>query len=155
MEQVAKLTGKYGPEALAALDNTSDVLPILHELGVDVVDERPYEITPAGRSSVWIYDFGLLLPDGVQDSTAAREAFEETFLRAWRGQTESDSFNHLVLHAGLSWREVSVVRAYSHYLAQTTSRYRQCCGLLCRSAAGRCQRESTRFRPARCFARSR
>ena len=28
------------------------------------VDERPYEITPSGSESVWVYDFGLQLPGG-------------------------------------------------------------------------------------------
>jgi len=103
----------------------SDVLPILHNLGVDVVDERPYEITPNGFRPVWIYDFGLLLPDGIPDSPSAREGFEETFLRVWRAQAESDSFNELVLRSGLHWREASVLRAYSRYLLQTSARYRQ------------------------------
>ena len=37
----------------------SDVLPLLENMGVRVSDERPYELRPLGRDSVWIYDFGL------------------------------------------------------------------------------------------------
>src|SRR3712207_6988322 len=32
----------------------SDVLPHLENMGVKVVDERPYEITPAGGETRWI-----------------------------------------------------------------------------------------------------
>ena len=34
----------------------SDVLPLLENMGVRVYDERPYEITPADRQPIWIYD---------------------------------------------------------------------------------------------------
>src|SRR4051794_17880029 len=37
----------------------SDVLPVLQHMGVDVVDERPYEIDRIGAPPAWIYDFGL------------------------------------------------------------------------------------------------
>ena len=41
----------------------SDVLPVLHSLGVRVQDERPYEVRRAD-ATVHIYDFGLTLPPG-------------------------------------------------------------------------------------------
>ncbi len=37
----------------------SEVLPTFEHMGAKVVDERPYEITPADRAPAWIYDFGL------------------------------------------------------------------------------------------------
>src|SRR5690606_33878368 len=37
----------------------SRVLPVLEHLGVEVVDELPYDITVDGVGRVWIYDFGL------------------------------------------------------------------------------------------------
>ena len=40
----------------------SAVLPVLQRLGVEVVDERPYELRRADRSTAWIYDFGLRMP---------------------------------------------------------------------------------------------
>ena len=39
----------------------SDVVPTFEHMGAKVVDERPYEVSPAGLSPVWIYDFGLQL----------------------------------------------------------------------------------------------
>ena len=41
----------------------SDVLPVLHSLGVRVEDERPYEVERAD-GTIHIYDFGLALPGG-------------------------------------------------------------------------------------------
>ncbi|HEV3477053.1 MAG TPA: NAD-glutamate dehydrogenase, partial [Rubrobacteraceae bacterium] len=38
----------------------SDILPLLEDMGVEVVDERPHKIEPVGSPSVWIYDFGLV-----------------------------------------------------------------------------------------------
>ena len=42
----------------------SSVLPVLEQMGVQVVDERPYELRPSGAATAWIYDFGLLAPGG-------------------------------------------------------------------------------------------
>ncbi len=36
----------------------------------------------------------------------------------WKGEIEDDDFNTLVLNAGLSWRQVVVLRAYAKYLQQ-------------------------------------
>ena len=40
----------------------SDVLPLFENMGVEVADERPYPIAPAGGDRVWVYDFGLVYP---------------------------------------------------------------------------------------------
>ena len=48
-----------------------------------------------------------------------KSGFEEAFARAWRGEIENDDFNRLVLGANLSWREVTILRAYCKYLRQT------------------------------------
>ena len=44
--------------------------------------------------------------------------FTEAFAAVWRGEAENDGFNRLVLGAGLTGREVAVLRAYSKYLRQ-------------------------------------
>jgi len=97
----------------------SDVLPLLENMGVHVVDERPYEVRPAGAEPVWIYDFGLRhgqLTD--LETDGMRERFQEAFAMVWRGDLENDGLNRLVLRAGLRGREVAVVRAYAKYLRQ-------------------------------------
>jgi glutamate dehydrogenase len=94
----------------------SDVLPTFENMGARVVDEHPYEITPEGSKPAWIYDFGLEC--AAADLEEVREPFGETFLGVWRGELENDGFNALVLRAGLSGREIAVVRAVAKYLRQ-------------------------------------
>ncbi|MEU4157647.1 NAD-glutamate dehydrogenase [Actinoplanes sp. NPDC026670] len=96
----------------------SAVLPVLHSLGVRVTDERPYEIRrPDGV--IYLYDFGLLPPTGHRELAEVRPQVENAFAAAWRGEAEVDGFNELVLLAGLTWRQVVVLRAYAKYLRQT------------------------------------
>jgi glutamate dehydrogenase len=97
----------------------SDVLPVLQHMGVDVVDERPYEIDRIGAPLAWIYDFGLTSP--VPELPLARslpERFTEALSAVWRGEAEDDGLGALVLLAGLHWRQVTVVRAYVQWLRQ-------------------------------------
>ncbi|MGS2619042.1 NAD-glutamate dehydrogenase [Micromonospora sp. LZ34] len=102
----------------------SAVLPVLHSLGVRVVDEHPYEVERIdGR--IWLYDFGLQLPEGHQELSEVRPHVENAFAAAWRGEAEVDGFNELVLRAGLTWRQVVVLRAYAKYLRQAGTVFSQ------------------------------
>ena len=104
----------------------SGILPLLEDMGVEVVDERPHEIKPWGSPPVWIYDFGLVHEAGGELQTGeVKEIFQNAFARAWRGAVENDGFNRLVLRARLTWREISVLRAYCKYLRQTGSTFSQ------------------------------
>ena len=93
----------------------SEVLPTLSSMGVEVVDERPYSLDGLGRES-YIYDFGLRyhrpLPSG------ARELFQDAVTAVWEGVNEVDGFNSLVLAAGVTWRQATVLRAYAKYMRQ-------------------------------------
>ncbi|PSK63755.1 NAD-specific glutamate dehydrogenase [Micromonospora sp. MH33] len=102
----------------------SAVLPVLHSLGVRVVDEHPYEVERVdGR--IWLYDFGLQLPEAHQELAEVRPHVENAFAAAWRGEAEVDGFNELVLRAGLTWRQVVVLRAYAKYLRQAGTVFSQ------------------------------
>ncbi|MBO4258798.1 NAD-glutamate dehydrogenase [Streptomyces griseorubiginosus] len=106
----------------------SAVLPVLSRLGVEVTDERPYELKCADRSVAWIYDFGLRMPtskSGGDYGDDGRERFQEAFAATWTGKAENDGFNALVLSAGLTWRQAMVLRAYAKYLRQAGSTFSQ------------------------------
>ncbi|MFD5662643.1 NAD-glutamate dehydrogenase [Streptomyces hirsutus] len=107
----------------------SAVLPVLQRLGVEVVDERPYDLRRDDGSVAWVYDFGLRLPkaaDGADHlGDDARERFQEAFAATWTGKAENDGFNALVLSAGLTWRQAVVLRAYAKYLRQAGSTFSQ------------------------------
>ncbi|MEV8014772.1 NAD-glutamate dehydrogenase [Streptomyces sp. NPDC086554] len=108
----------------------SAVLPVLQRLGVEVTDERPYELRCTDRTNAWIYDFGLRLPksqngNGDYLGDDGRERFQEAFAAAWTGEAEVDGFNSLVLRAGLNWRQAMVLRAYAKYLRQAGSTFSQ------------------------------
>ena len=103
----------------------SDVLPLLENMGVRVYDERPYEIERGDGTPAWIYDFGLTYEGGAIDLDRVGETFKDAFAHAWRGAIENDGFNRLVLHAGLTWREIAVLRALARYLRQTGSTFSQ------------------------------
>jgi glutamate dehydrogenase len=121
----------------------TDVLPRLQHMGVEVVDEHPYEFAgPSVAQPFWIYDFGLRRsgagrPAGEagQPARAPREQagrgvggavhpgpvkglFEDALIALWKGRIEDDGFNALVLDARLTWQQVVVLRAYAKYLRQ-------------------------------------
>src|SRR5690606_4718491 len=107
----------------------STMLPLLQRMGVEVVDERPYELTGEDGARLWIYDFGLRIDPDVLAAVDAEDdlqvRFQDAFAAEWRGLTEVDGFNALVLRAGLDWRQVSILRAYARYLRQAGSPYSQ------------------------------
>ena len=104
----------------------SDVLPLLENMGVRVVDERPYEIRAAGAPPAWIYDFGLRHDEASElQVDTVRETFQDAFVRAWRGDAESDGFNRLVLSAQLTAREITILRAIAKYLRQAGGTFSQ------------------------------
>ncbi len=108
----------------------TQVLPILSRMGVEVVDERPYEILRDGDGTAapaFVYDFGLRSVGRrvVVDTGDLKELFQDAFSAVWRGDAESDGFNALVLRARLSWRQAAVLRAYAKYLRQAGSTFSQ------------------------------
>ncbi|HEX5401582.1 MAG TPA: NAD-glutamate dehydrogenase [Pseudonocardiaceae bacterium] len=108
----------------------SQVLPMLQRMGVEVVDERPYEVRRDDGTQCWIFDFGLRIDPSVLDTIGgdldrSRVRFQEAFAAVWRGHAEVDRFNALVLGAGLEWRQAAVLRAYAKYLRQASTPYSQ------------------------------
>jgi glutamate dehydrogenase len=106
----------------------TDVLPRLQHMGVDVVDEHPYEF-PASQP-FWIYDFGLRRApvagprEPVSIGQVAQQV-EGALAALWDSRIEDDGFNALVLDAHLTWRQVVMLRAYAKYLRQANITFSQ------------------------------
>ena len=66
----------------------------------------------------YIYDFGLRAPEDTEEREELRTLFSDTFQAVWEGKAESDKLNALVLRGSLSWRQVSILRAYQRYIRQ-------------------------------------
>ncbi|MEM1178777.1 MAG: NAD-glutamate dehydrogenase [Acidobacteriota bacterium] len=104
---------------LAVSRHLSELLPILENMGLRVVNERPHQIRPTESSNpVWMRDFEVETVDDA-DLESVLENFEEALRRVYRGDVENDLFNRLVIAAGLEWRQVVLLRAYCKYLRQT------------------------------------
>ena len=95
----------------------SDALPMMENMGLRVISEHPYRVD-ASDGLCYIQDFEVESLQGELDVDALDENFEESFARLWRGDAENDGFNRLVLAAGLSWRQVAMLRSYCKYLLQ-------------------------------------
>ena len=98
----------------------SDMVPMFENMGVEVADERPYEITLHDGRLYWIYDFGLTYSGSPHELSAdeLKERFQDAFVRVWHGDVENDGYNRLVLRGELTWREITVLRAVARYLRQ-------------------------------------
>ncbi|NOI65425.1 NAD-glutamate dehydrogenase [Vibrio sp. 99-8-1] len=97
----------------------SDVMPMLENLGLRVVGESPYEIRKANGTVYWILDFSMLIRSDTRiDLREARDRFQQAFAAIWDGELESDGFNRLILGAGLTGREVTILRSYARYMRQ-------------------------------------
>ena len=104
----------------------SDVLPMIENMGLRVVSERPYRVMASDGAAVWIHIFNLLEGNGLSiDVDARKHDFEQVFQSVWDGEADNDGFNRLVLRAGLNWRETTLLRALYRYLRQIQFRYSQ------------------------------
>ncbi|ALE06670.1 glutamate dehydrogenase [Arthrobacter sp. ERGS1:01] len=102
---------------MAHPQSLSKILPFFHNLGIEVIDERPFEIESADKRDFFLYDLGLKYPAGV-DPLATATLLTEAFGAATTGTSESDLFDRLVLTEGMDWRQIVILRAYAKYLRQ-------------------------------------
>ena len=104
----------------------SDVMPMLENMGLNIIGETPYRVKPEGGSVRWISDFEMQHPAGTNlDLELVKDKFQEAFSRIWFEDAENDGFNRLVLSASLNWRETAVLRAYAKYMWQIGSAFSQ------------------------------
>ncbi|GBD49220.1 NAD-glutamate dehydrogenase [Methylopila sp. Yamaguchi] len=105
-------------------------VPMLENMGFRVIEERSYRAEPAGlgaEAHVFIHDMALERASGaVLELTPALDAQLEALLIAvLNGDAESDGYNALALEAGLGWRDIALLRAFSRYLRQARVPYDQ------------------------------
>ena len=127
----------YSPGTAMSL---SDAIPLVENLGLSVVAEHPYALTPEGDEPVHVHLFTVHARDAA-DGAAADAAddgsgngngngngkgavdggsrrLRATFDAVWAGEIENDGFNRLVHAAGLDHRQANVLRALGKYLVQ-------------------------------------
>lgn len=104
-------------------------VPLLENLGFNAVSERTFDIAaPAAGGAaklVVLHDMRVEARGGTVDLERYGAALEEAFVAAFKGEIDNDSFNRLILSAGLSARQANVLRAYARYLRQAGIAYSQ------------------------------
>ncbi|WP_196837260.1 NAD-glutamate dehydrogenase [Zhihengliuella flava] len=95
----------------------STILPVLTNQGLEVIDETPYVIRRGDGVELHLYVFGLRFPEG-RETENAYELLAEAYRAVALGDAESDTFDRLILAQGMTWRQVTILRAYAKYLRQ-------------------------------------
>ncbi|MEO5321149.1 NAD-glutamate dehydrogenase [Arthrobacter sp. CC3] len=95
----------------------AQIIPVFQNLGVEVLDERPFDISTTDGRKFFLYDLGLKYPKGV-DPLATGPLLASTFEAVSSGLTESDSLGRLILTTGISWQLAGVLRSYAKYMRQ-------------------------------------
>ena len=95
----------------------TQILPFLHNLGLEVLDERPFEIRRGDGTGFYLYDLGLVYPAGI-DPLETGTLLAGAFRAGMSGTAESDAFDRLILQQGMQWRQVVILRAYAKYMRQ-------------------------------------
>jgi glutamate dehydrogenase len=98
----------------------SDVVPVLENMGLRIISERPYAINlKNGQETIWINEYRMIYQKkDAFDIEAIKTLFQDAFDAIWNNHAENDGFNRLILAAKLTWREIMVLRAYAKYLWQ-------------------------------------
>ncbi|HUL97611.1 MAG TPA: NAD-glutamate dehydrogenase [Usitatibacter sp.] len=93
-------------------------LPVLENMGLEVLDEVSYEIARPGGEPVFIHDFGLRSARGIGDVEAIKAITEDALQRVAHREIDNDGFNRLTPLVALAADDVVVLRAYAKYLKQ-------------------------------------
>ena len=118
-EQLTRLSFYHLGEKLAL----SDMMPLLEDLGLQVIEEVPTRLVAEGPP-ILIHDFGVRGPDGAPlDLAETGDRIEALITAAWRGEAESDSLSRLIIAAGLSHDDVAVLRAYKTYWRRVSPQF--------------------------------
>ncbi|MCR9136900.1 MAG: NAD-glutamate dehydrogenase [Alphaproteobacteria bacterium] len=98
-------------------------VPLLENLGFNVISEQTFDLSVGAdvteTRKVVLHNMELVHREGMAvDLAQLVHLLDEAFLSTWFGRIDNDGFNRLVINAGLSAREVTVMRSYARYLRQ-------------------------------------
>ena len=104
----------------------SDCIPILENMGLFTEFEVGYPVRPTGKPAAdapdiyWIHYLSMRTRSGESiDLDHVKIPFQEAFVDVWCKNSDNDSFNNLVLSAGATSREVSLIRALCAFRFQS------------------------------------
>ena len=101
----------------------SHFIPLLEALGLVVSGEVPYVLEGDGPQ-IALHDFVVRdARGGDLDIAGVGPRFSQAALAAFGGRCEVDALNRLVLSAGMTWRQVTILRAYRRYRRQVGTGY--------------------------------
>lgn len=104
-------------------------VPVLENMGFRVISESTHaiDVSSGDFTQIWLHDMTLLSASGQPiDMTFDDGAvFEEGFRSIWSGQADNDPYNALMLSAGLTCRQTTILRAIGRYLKQAGAQYSQ------------------------------
>lgn len=103
---------------LSAPATLSDLLPMFNDLGVTVTDEHPHVVHPTGAEPQFLLDLGLLTDEEHWAAPEAASRFQDAVRAVRLGEVDSDPLQSLVLSAGLTVRQVVILRTVVAYLRQ-------------------------------------
>ena len=109
---------------LTTAHSLTRILPFFHNLGLEVLNQRPFDVVRGNDRPLFLYDLGVRYPAGV-DPARTSGLLGAAFGAAMRGDSESDRFDGLVIREGIEWRQAVILRSYAKYLQQlgTTTSY--------------------------------
>ncbi len=99
----------------------SDVLPTLENLGLRIFEQYPYNLDVEGEHAGVDLFLVQTHSHGQLDLERDRERLLSALSAVFALEAEDDSLNQLVLYAGLTHRQVALLRAYQMYYAQLNS----------------------------------
>ncbi len=112
---------KYLRLRLFQLENPiplSDILPILENMNLRTLNERPY-VLKFENTLAWISDFNVEYMSSEKiDLENIKAVFQESFRLIYLRECENDQLNKLILGAKLNCKEITILRAYTKYLEQ-------------------------------------
>lgn len=97
----------------------SEIVPILESIGFQVSGEYIYKLLISLKQTVWLHVI-TLKTEWLNSANIEQlgDYVKTAFIAVWYKQVENDTFNRLVMAAGLHWRLVSMLRLYARYLKQ-------------------------------------